>query len=86
MMATEGIELRFDDGALREISDVAALVNQQMEDIGARRLHTVMEKLLEEMSFVAPEMKERKEEIDKGYVEGHLSDIVKDRDLTRYIL
>ena len=86
MMATEGIELKFDDGALREISDVAALVNQQMEDIGARRLHTVMEKLLEEMSFVAPEMKERKVEIDKGYVEGHLSDIVKDRDLTRYIL
>ena len=71
---------------VHEICEVAAEVNQQMEDIGARRLHTVMEKLLEELSFAAPEMRREKVGVDRPYVVKHLSDIVKDRDLRRYIL
>ena len=86
MLSTEGLSLEFDAEALREISDVAAEVNQQMEDIGARRLHTVMEKLLEEISYAAPEMGGGDVAIDKEYVGKHLSEIVKDRDLRRYIL
>ena len=86
MMLTEGINLEFGLEALREICEVAAEVNQQMEDIGARRLHTVMEKLLEDISFAAPELQKDRIDIDKPYVVEHLSDIVKDRDLRRYIL
>lgn len=86
MMETEGINLDFKEEAIREICEVAAEVNSQMEDIGARRLHTVMEKLLEDVSFSAPEMKKQKISIDKLFVTKHLSDIVKDRDLRRYIL
>lgn len=86
MMATEGITLEFKPDALKEICEVAAEVNAQMEDIGARRLHTVMEKLLEDISFTAPEMEKQKLVIDKAYVAKHLSEIVKNRDLSRYIL
>jgi len=86
MLATEGLSLEFDAEALKEISDVAAEVNQQMEDIGARRLHTVMEKLLEEVSFHAPEMGDKNVGVDRAFVEKNLSEIVKDRDLRRYIL
>lgn len=86
MMSTEGLALDFKQDALKEICEVAAEVNAQMEDIGARRLHTVMEKLLEEISFTAPEMGKQKLVIDKAYVVKHLSEIVKDRDLRRYIL
>ncbi|MBT3181849.1 MAG: ATP-dependent protease ATPase subunit HslU [Deltaproteobacteria bacterium] len=86
MMDTEGLKLNFKDDAIDEICDVAAEVNAQLEDIGARRLHTVMEKLLEQISFEAPEMKAGQLVIDKKYVTEHLSEIVKDRDLRRYIL
>lgn len=86
MMVTESLSLDFKQDALKEICEVAAEVNSQMEDIGARRLHTVMEKLLEEISFTAPEMGKQKLVIDKAYVVKHLSEIVKDRDLRRYIL
>lgn len=86
MMNTEGIDLEFKTEALKEICEVAAEVNSQLEDIGARRLHTVLEKLLEEISFNAPEMKREKITIDRMYVTKNLSDIVKDRDLRRYIL
>jgi ATP-dependent HslUV protease ATP-binding subunit HslU len=65
---------------------VASQVNSEMEDIGARRLHTVMEKLLESISFEAPERDGAKIAIDKSYVERELSDIVKNKDLRRYIL
>lgn len=86
MMTTEKIDLDFSEDAIREVCDVAAEVNSQMEDIGARRLHTIMEKLLEEISFTAPEMGKKKIKIDREYVVKHLSEIVKDQDLRKYIL
>jgi ATP-dependent HslUV protease ATP-binding subunit HslU len=86
MLATEGLKVEFTDNALREICEFAAEVNVQLEDIGARRLHTIMEKLLEKISFEAPEMQVRDLNIDSDYVKEQLADIVKDRDLSRYIL
>lgn len=86
MMRTEGLDIDFSDDALREICAIAAEVNSQMEDIGARRLHTVMEKLLEEISFTAPEKNREHVKIDRDYVVKALSEIVKNRDLSRYIL
>lgn len=86
MMKTEGIDLSFTDDALKEICDISATVNKQMEDIGARRLHTVMEKVLEDISFTAPESKKKKVIVDQDFVSRALSDIVKDKDLSRYIL
>ena len=86
MMSTEGITIKFDEDSLKEISGIAAEVNSQLEDIGARRLHTVMEKLLEELSFTAPERKAGRVKIDRKYVRKNLEEIVKDRDLSRYIL
>ncbi|HKB08941.1 MAG TPA: ATP-dependent protease ATPase subunit HslU [Candidatus Polarisedimenticolia bacterium] len=86
LLLTEGIELVFTDDAIRAIAELAAQVNQQSENIGARRLHTIMEKLLDVVSFEAPEMTERKVTIDDAYVRRMLVDIVKDQDLSRYIL
>ncbi|HQC51302.1 MAG TPA: HslU--HslV peptidase ATPase subunit, partial [bacterium] len=86
MMQTEGVSLEFDYSAIDEICQVAADVNSQMEDIGARRLHTIMEKLLEGLSFEAPERGGQTVKVDRGYVVKNLSEIVKDRDLSRYIL
>ncbi len=86
MMATEGLNIEFDEDALKEICEFAHEVNEQLEDIGARRLHTVMEKLLEKLSFNAPEIEKMKIAIDRKYVREQLADIVKDRDLSRYIL
>lgn len=86
MMATEGLGIDFTEDSLKEICEFAAEVNTQLEDIGARRLHTVMEKLLERISFEAPEMDHGEIRIDEGYVREQLADIVKDRDLSRYIL
>jgi ATP-dependent HslUV protease ATP-binding subunit HslU len=86
MMETEGIKLEFKQEAIREVCEVAAEVNLQLEDIGARRLHTIMERLLEQISFDAPEKEGGKIVIDRAYVKKQLSDIVKDRDLRRYIL
>lgn len=86
LMETEGVKLEFSKEAIHEVCEVAAEVNSQLEDIGARRLHTVMEKLLEQISFEAPEMSEGRVAIDKAYVSDHLSEIVKNRDLRRYIL
>jgi ATP-dependent HslUV protease ATP-binding subunit HslU len=86
MMSTEEVTIDFADDALREVCEFAAEVNAQLEDIGARRLHTVMEKLLEQISFDAPELGRKKIAIDRAYVREHLAEIVKDRDLTRYIL
>jgi len=88
MMATEDIRLLFQDEAIEQIAEVAALVNERMENIGARRLYTVMEKLLEEISFDAPDMavSETEVTIDAEYVRKRLEDIIEDEDLSRYVL
>jgi ATP-dependent HslUV protease ATP-binding subunit HslU len=86
MMATESVKIVFTADAIEEISEVAALVNERTENIGARRLYTVMETLLDEISFEAPDMKGKKVVIDAGYVRDKLNDIIEDEDLTRYIL
>ena len=86
LMDTEGIELRFTEGAIHRIADFATLVNERTENIGARRLHTVMEKLLDEISFEGPDLVNKDVTIDEAYVTKMLADIVKNEDLSRYIL
>ena len=86
LLETEGIALDFRPDAVERIADFAALVNDRAENIGARRLHTVMEKLLDEVSFEAPDLVQKSITIDAAYVDRMLADIVKDEDLTRYIL
>ncbi|HXG32979.1 MAG TPA: ATP-dependent protease ATPase subunit HslU [Bryobacteraceae bacterium] len=86
LLETEGIKLTFTDDALEEIARFAARVNESAENIGARRLHTIMEKLLEEISFEGPDLKKKVVKIDGAYVRKQLADIVKDQDLSRYIL
>ena len=85
-MQTEGVTLRFTDDAIAEIVDVAVRVNDRMENIGARRLHTVMERLLDQISFDAPEMPNSEVVIDAAHVRAKLEPVVKDDDLSRYIL
>jgi len=86
LMDTEGVTLRFLDEAIDRIADYATLVNERTENIGARRLHTVMEKLLDEISFEGPELAGQSIEIDDAYVRRMLAEIVKDEGLSRYIL
>ena len=86
LLATEGIELEFGDDGISEIADVAQRINEMTEDIGARRLYTVMEKLLDDVSFDAPEMKEKKVMITKEYVLERLAEFLEKEDLSRYIL
>ncbi|MCC6341505.1 MAG: ATP-dependent protease ATPase subunit HslU [Bryobacterales bacterium] len=86
LLETEGIKLHFTEDAFEEIARFAAQVNQQQENIGARRLHTIMEKVLEEISFLGPDLKKKNVKIDAGYVRQHLAEIVKDQDLSKYIL
>lgn len=86
LLATEGIELNFSDDAVSEIARMAALVNDRTENIGARRLHTILEKLLEDLSFDAPERQERCVTVDADYVRRSLAAIAQDEDLSRYIL
>jgi ATP-dependent HslUV protease ATP-binding subunit HslU len=86
LMATEDILLDFDSEAIREIARIATQVNSQTENIGARRLHTIMEKLLEELSFDAPEHQQQRVRIDVDFVRRQLADIARDEDLSRYIL
>ena len=86
LIETEGVDLQFNETAIEEIADIAAVVNEKTENIGARRLHTILEKLLEDVSFNAPDMEEREVEIDEEYVKDKLRNIVKDEDLSRYIL
>lgn len=86
LLSTEDLTLEFTKDSIAEIADIAAHVNEKTENIGARRLHTVLEKLLEDISFEAPEKKNGKLVIDREYVREKLSDIVKDEDLSRYIL
>lgn len=86
LLATEGIRLSFTDDAIKRLAEDAYTVNEKTENIGARRLHTLMEKLLEDLSFNAPSLFGEQVVIDAKYVDEHLSDIVEDEDLSRYIL
>jgi ATP-dependent HslUV protease ATP-binding subunit HslU len=86
LMDTEGIDLSFTPDAIERIADFATVVNERTENIGARRLHTVMEKLLDEISFEGPDLKDKRIVIDDAYVSRMLADIVKNEDLSRYIL
>ncbi|VAX26832.1 ATP-dependent hsl protease ATP-binding subunit HslU, partial [hydrothermal vent metagenome] len=86
LLATEEVDILFTDDSIDEIASIAATVNEKTENIGARRLHTILEKLLEEISFDAPEKRNTSLTIDSNYVREKLSEIVKDEDLSRYIL
>src|SRR5262249_1412240 len=85
LMETEDIGLSFTDGAIRQIAEFATLVNERTENIGARRLHTVMEKLLDEISFEGPDLADKQVVIDEAYVTKMLADIVKNEDLSGYL-
>jgi ATP-dependent HslUV protease ATP-binding subunit HslU len=86
LLATEDLELRFSDDAVRTIAQMAAEINQTAENIGARRLHTVLERLLEELSFSAPDRAGEMVEVSADMVQEQLGDLVGDSDLARYIL
>jgi ATP-dependent HslUV protease ATP-binding subunit HslU len=86
LLETEGIKLNITEDAVQAIAKFATTVNEQTENIGARRLHTIMEKVLDELSFEAPDLKKKAVKIDAAYVNKQLADIVKNQDLSRYIL
>jgi ATP-dependent HslUV protease ATP-binding subunit HslU len=86
LLETEGLKLTFTREALDEVARFAFQVNEATENIGARRLHTIMERVLDEISFNAPDMQEKAVNVDGEYVRKMLADIVKDQDLSRYIL
>lgn len=86
LLKTEKVKLVFDDEAIKEIAEIASKANEEMQDIGARRLHTVIENLLEDISFEADEYKNKTVKIDKEMVQDKLKDIVENKDLARYIL
>jgi ATP-dependent HslUV protease ATP-binding subunit HslU len=86
LLATEEVTIDFREDSIDEIAAVAAIVNDKTENIGARRLHTILEKLLEDISFEAPEKKGSRLDIDRAYVQDKLGEIVMDEDLSRYIL
>ena len=86
LLATEGVDVSFAEDAIDEIAEIAEKVNEDAENIGARRLHTVMEKVMEEISFKAPNIKKKKIPINRKYVQSQLKDILEDQDLSRFIL
>jgi ATP-dependent HslUV protease ATP-binding subunit HslU len=86
LLETEGVRVEFAEEAIDEIAEIAEKVNEESENIGARRLHTVMEKVMEEISFAAPQIKQKNIKVDKKYVQEQLRDILKDQDLRRFIL
>ena len=86
LMRTEGVEVEFTPSGVRRVAEIAAWVNERTENIGARRLHTVMERLLESVSYDASEQSGSRVEVDAAYVEERLGSLVKDEDLSRYIL
>jgi len=86
LMQTEGVDLKFSDDGVRRVAEVAWQVNERTENIGARRLHTVMERLLETVSFEAPDRAGETVTVDAAYVDRHLGELVQDEDLARYIL
>jgi len=85
-METEGVTLEITEDAIDEVANFAFKVNETTEDIGARRLHTILEKVLDEISFEGPDLKEKLQIVDADYVRKMLADIVKNEDLSRYIL
>jgi len=86
LLSTEGLELQFTDDGLREIAHISSILNQKMENIGARRLHTVVERVLQDISFRAPNLKEKEVVIDQAYIQDRLKNVLQDEDVTRYIL
>lgn len=86
LLATEGLSLSFSSDAVRRLAEIAWHVNETTENIGARRLHTVMERLLDEISFEAPDRDGQKLDVDANYVDAHLDGVAKNEDLSRYIL
>jgi ATP-dependent HslUV protease ATP-binding subunit HslU len=86
LLKTEGVKMIFTDEAIKRISEIAAEVNGKQENIGARRLHTILELLLEDISYNAPEMKGQEVTITREYVDERLSDVLEDQDLSQYIL
>ena len=86
LLRTEGVELEFKEDGIRALADFAARVNQQSDDIGARRLQTVLEKMLEDLSFDAPDLASTRHVVDESFVRERLEDLVQDEDLSRYIL
>jgi len=86
LLKTESVEMAFTEDAVAEIAEIATVINERMENIGARRLYTIMEKLLDEISYQASELQEKRVQIDATYVRNRLRDLVEDEDLSRYIL
>ena len=86
LLATEGVTLEFESSGIEAIADVAATVNERSADIGARRLHTVMERLLESLSFEAPDMGQETVVVDAAMVSDRLGDLLDDQDLSQFIL
>ena len=86
LLAADGVTVQFEDSGIRRIAEIAQQVNERVENIGARRLHTVMERLLEEIAFQAPDHDGQPLRIDADYVDGRLNDLAADEDLSRYIL
>lgn len=86
LLATDGVEVEFSDEGVDEIADIAFSLNEKLENIGARRLYTVLERILEEISYEAPEVEENKILVNKEYISRHMESIIKDQDLSSYIL
>jgi ATP-dependent HslUV protease ATP-binding subunit HslU len=86
LLGTEGLQLEFSEDAIRSIAHYAAVVNEKTENIGARRLHTILERVLDEVSFDASEMAGQKVAVDAAYIDRVLASIIKDEDLSRYVL
>ena len=86
LMQTEGVKLRFNKDGIQKIAEIAWQVNERQENIGARRLHTVLERLLEEISFTAPDAQKKTVTVNAKYVMKHVGELAKDEDLSQYIL
>lgn len=86
LMATEGVDIEFTDDAIEAIAEIAEQVNEKTENIGARRLHTILERIMEDYSFEAPDLKGQHIIIDEKVIRSKLGDIIQSEDLTRYIL
>jgi ATP-dependent HslUV protease ATP-binding subunit HslU len=85
-MKTENVELQFTDDGIETLADISTHINSTIENIGARRLHTIIEKVLEEISFTAPDKSGEKVIVDKQFVEKNIGNIIKDKDLSKFIL
>ena len=86
LMKTESLDINFTDGAIEAMAEIAFNVNERVQNIGARRLYTIVEKVMEELSFDAPDVKKKHFEIDETYVREHLAEIAADEDLSKFIL